>query len=124
MTVTHQPFNEGGTMARLSRVAIRTAVATLAAGGALLVVPQAASAAPAEPAAAIANPAPSCVRIDRTSRLGIYWNYKATNNCSTQQRVKLVFRYSPDTGCWILDPGKSKSDWRGKAIIFDGAERC
>ena len=109
-------------MGRFVNTAVRAAGVAGAVAGSVLVAPQAASAAPGVTAAAV--PAPTCVRIDRSSYFGAFWKYTATNNCSTQQRVKLIFRYAGDTGCWILDRGESEWDFRGKGIPFDGAVRC
>ena len=63
--------------------------------------------------------APSCVRtLNQTSN-----SITVRNNCGSQQRVKAIIAFGPDSGCRVLNRGQ-ETTFRWRLGRFDRLERC
>ena len=73
--------------------------------------------------ASFAAPAPTCVSPRRTTS-GLNQTVTVTNNCSTTQRVKVLWAFGPDSACTVVNSKGGFSSRRGRLPRFDGLERC
>jgi hypothetical protein len=69
--------------------------------------------------AAQRRPAPSCVVIDGQETKYL----TARNQCSTQQRIKSIIAWGPDSACYTLTPGSTIEFWWNLGR-FDGLTSC
>lgn len=65
--------------------------------------------------------APSCVDVNV---LGTGTDAVVTNNCSTTERVKVVWAFGGDSACTTLRPGYQFDDSAGFTARFDRLESC
>jgi hypothetical protein len=101
-------------------------LASVAAAALVIATPNAASASTSGAVVTASDvPAPTCVKIVRTSDLLVNYKYTAENHCRYYQvRVQFKFRGTFDSTCKIIDYGRSASTSRGKIIPFDGLYNC
>ncbi|MFC7979358.1 hypothetical protein ACFUT3_29515 [Streptomyces cinereoruber] len=73
-------------------------------------------------AGAMASP-PSCVGVEifthTFSREAL-----VLNNCSSSQRVKVLWAYAADSTCMVIPAGSARSDSAAKPNRFDGLVAC
>jgi hypothetical protein len=67
---------------------------------------------------------PSCVDVVKQGRSWGFPYVEVKNNCSTTQRVKIVWAYAPDSSCKIIKPGKTVRHSTGGLGKFDGLRKC
>jgi hypothetical protein len=107
-------------MARSKRMGSRPMRRGLLAGAVgVLAAGLGATAGPAEAAPAGA-PSPSCVSFDTSVLLG---RVRVHNECSTNQRVKIILKNYYDSECKSMSPGE-KWDHYVPIIQVDRLERC
>lgn len=67
---------------------------------------------------------PGCVDVTKQGRSWGFPYVDVKNNCSSTQRVKVLWAFGPDSSCNVLKPGQSFRDSSGGAARFDGLSKC
>ena len=69
--------------------------------------------------------APSCVKVIKQDKeWGVFPRVTIRNDCSTSQRVKIIWAWAPDSSCQQLGVGQTYRHSTGAAGQFDGIARC
>jgi hypothetical protein len=67
---------------------------------------------------------PSCVDVTKQGKSWGFPYVEVKNNCSSTQRVKVIWAWGPDSSCNIMKPGATIRDSSGGAARFDGLRKC
>lgn len=107
-------LSKGRTMKIRNKLVAAGAATALALGGLIVA-----------PSAAVAATAPTCVSVVSydNSWWKPKWTVKIRNNCSTTQRVKIIWARAADTACTQLRPGQTLTSSRYTGW-FDGIRKC
>jgi hypothetical protein len=67
---------------------------------------------------------PSCVDVTKQGKSWGFPYVEVKNNCSSTQRVKVIWAWGPDSSCNTMKPGATIRDSSGGAAKFDGLRKC